>query len=64
MGLALLGLGHGWPLSTEGLLRQAAFLSTGLALGSVVYLTAAWLLGLDEIRALWRLARTTLTFHN
>jgi putative peptidoglycan lipid II flippase len=64
MGLALLGLDHGWPLSTQGLLRQATFLSAGLVLGSVVYLVAAWLLGLDEIRALWRLARATLTFHN
>jgi putative peptidoglycan lipid II flippase len=60
MGLALFGLGNCWPLSTQGLLRQAAFLSAGLALGSVVYLAVAWLLGLDEIRALWRLARTAL----
>ncbi|MCP4514476.1 MAG: hypothetical protein GY824_04510, partial [Delftia sp.] len=51
MGLALLGLGNWWPFSSQGLLRQATFLGVGLALGSGVYLAAAWLLGLDEIRA-------------
>jgi putative peptidoglycan lipid II flippase len=55
MGLALVGLGAWWPLSTAGLVRQASFLGAGLALGLVTYLGSAWLLGLDEIRALGRL---------
>jgi hypothetical protein len=46
-----------WPLSSEGLLRQALFLGVALALGGGVYLVAAWGLGLDEIRALGRLIR-------
>jgi putative peptidoglycan lipid II flippase len=57
MGLALSVLNARWPLSSEGLLRQALFLGVALALGGGVYLVAAWGLGLDEIRALGRLIR-------
>jgi putative peptidoglycan lipid II flippase len=54
MGLALAGLSAWWPLSTDGLVRQAFFLGAGLVIGVVIYLLAAWRLGLDEIRSLWR----------
>jgi putative peptidoglycan lipid II flippase len=54
MGLTLAVLSAWWPLSTDGLLRQALFLGAGLALGLVVYVPAAWFLGLDEIRVLGR----------
>lgn len=55
MGLTLVGLSAWWPLSTDGLIRQAMFLGAGLGLGATTYLVSAWLLGLDEIRALGRL---------
>ncbi len=57
MGLALAGLNAWWPLSTDGLALQALFLGTGVALGTVTYLIAAWCVGLDEIRALGQLLR-------
>ena len=54
MGLALVALNGWWPLSTDGLVRQALFLGVGAGLGAVTYLLVAWLLGLDEIRTLAR----------
>jgi putative peptidoglycan lipid II flippase len=58
MGLALAALKAWWPLAGAGLVGQAVFLGTGLVVGVVVYLVAAWCLGLEEIRALgqmpWR----------
>jgi putative peptidoglycan lipid II flippase len=57
MGLSLVALRAWWPLSTDGLIRQALLLGTGMALGLVTYLTAAWLFGLDEIQALGRMLR-------
>ena len=55
MGLALIGLRAWWPISTDGLIRQALFLAAGLALGVGVYLVAAWRFGLDEVRHLKQL---------
>ena len=60
MGLVLISLNAWWPFQTEGTVRQALFLGTGLAVGAIAYLVAAWLLGLDAVRALgqrlWRRA--------
>jgi putative peptidoglycan lipid II flippase len=60
MGLVLISLNAWWPFQTEGTAHQALFLGTGLAVGAVAYLVAAWLLGLDAVRALgqrlWRRA--------
>jgi hypothetical protein len=65
MGLLLVGLRAWWPLSTDGLARQALFLGAGLTLGMTTYLAAAWLFGLDEIRTLgrmlWRRRMRTVT---
>lgn len=55
MGLGLAGLSAWWPLSTDGLVRQAFFLGAGLIAGVLIYLVAAWRLGLDEILTLGRL---------
>lgn len=55
MGLALSGLSAWWPLSTDGLAGQALFLGVGLSSGVIVYVVAAWRLGLDEIRTLGRI---------
>ncbi len=61
MGLAVASLSAWWPLSKDGLLRQALFLGAGLALGIATYLAAAWLVGLEEVRtlgrSLWRRGR-------
>jgi putative peptidoglycan lipid II flippase len=54
MGLALAALVARWPFSTQGLLRQAVFLGTGAALGAAVYLLAAWMVGLNEMRVAWQ----------
>ena len=52
-------------LSTAGLVRQGLFLGTGLTLGVIIYLSAAWGLGLDEVRILgglvWRRAWRMVT---
>lgn len=55
MGLALAGLYAWWPLSTDGLVGQAIHLGAALFVGAVVYLVAAWFLGLEEIRTLGRM---------
>jgi putative peptidoglycan lipid II flippase len=57
MGLVLAGLSAWWPLSTDGLLRQAFFLGVGVTVGMAIYLVAAWRFGLDEVHTLGRLVR-------
>lgn len=54
MGLSLIGLHGLWPFSTDGSVRQAMFLGIRLVLGVVIYLVAAWRLGLEEVRTLAR----------
>ncbi len=58
MGLALVGLKAWWPFPVDDLVGRALFLGTGMVFGVVVYLVAAWFLGLEEVRILgqrpWR----------
>ena len=55
MGLALIGLRMWWPFAHTNLISQGLFLLVGITAGTVTYLAAGWLLGMEEIRALGHL---------
>ena len=52
MGLALIGLRMWWPFAHTNLISQSLFLLVGITAGTVTYLAAGWLLGMEEVRAL------------